>query len=323
MHYLRNSAEIREQLHRLFSGGGRKWAVVGFVGYNAVDHLPKDVSDLSVVCWQKAGGTNPDGVRRLIDKGVAVYFCRRLHQKIYWRENTGLIVGSANLSDNALGEDGLHEFAVYCDDRDFDINQVLSSLKYEAVSTDALARLDVEHTAYARNSPVDHYHRTRPPRTFVPATNTRHRKPWKMVTWTELRENSDHIQQVVKAQFGTNDWANDNDVTSDSFEKGDFVLQVKTNDDGIIERANARWLLVDTVAGRRGDRVIVQVNKLDSRTPPPFELDSAFKKNLKRAFNETTEWDAILDRHGVVRPRFLQSIMDLYGSDREARRGRT
>lgn len=319
MRYLRNSAEIRGRLLQLFSGPGRKWAVVGFVGYNAVDHLPKDVSNLNVICWPKAGGTNPDGVRRLIDNGVGVYFCKRLHQKIYWRENAGLIVGSANLSDNALGEDGLHEFAVYCDDNHFDINQVLSSLKYDAVTTEALARLDVEHTAYARNAPVDHHrHSARRPRTFISAATVRHRKPWKIVTWTELRENSDHIQEVVRAQFGTDAWANDNDVQSDSFEKGDFVLQVKTNDEGIIERANARWLLVDTVAGRRGSRAIVQVKKLDNRTPPPFELDSAFKKNFKRAFNQTAEWDTIHDRHSVVRPQFVQSIMDLYGDDRDA-----
>lgn len=316
MRYLRNSSEIKNELQTLFSGNGRKCAVVAFVGYNAVEHLPTDVSELSVICWPKAGGTHPDGIRRLIDKEIAVYFCKRLHQKIYWREHTGLVVGSANLSDNALGEDGLHEFAVYCDDKHFDIDPVLSALQYEAVTTEALARLDIEHAANARNAPASpHSGSTGLLPTFVSTLKTRHRKPWKLVTWTHYRPNSEHIKETVNAQYGANDWANDNDVTSGAFEKGDFVLQIRTNDDGIIERANAQWLMVDVVAGGRGNRAIVQVDKLDNRTPPPFDLDPLFKKNLKQAFNETIDWNAIHDRCNVVRPQFLQSILEFYDAN--------
>jgi hypothetical protein len=74
MLYLRNSSEIKQQLTQLFSEEGEKWAVVGFVGYNAIDHLPAHVKNLSIVCWPKAGGTNPDGVRRLIDNGILSTF---------------------------------------------------------------------------------------------------------------------------------------------------------------------------------------------------------------------------------------------------------
>jgi hypothetical protein len=313
MEYLRNSHAIKQQLNTLFSGNGKKWALVGFVGYNALDHLPSGVSDLSVVCWPKAGGTHPDGVRRLADNGIKVYFCNRLHHKVYWREKTGLIVGSANLSENALGESGLHEFGVYCSDKSFDITQLLSDLDYEEVTPEALARLDVEHTAQARKSAEARLRAApsiSPP--FLRAANARFPKQWKLVTWDELRENSEHIQEAVEHQFGTRNWTNDNDVDVDSFQEGDFVLQVKIDSDGNVEKANARWLLVELVVRRGSKRAVVQVKQLDGRTPPPFEIDPVFRKNLKTAINQAESWDDIYDSNCIVKRTFVQSIIDLY-----------
>lgn len=313
MRYLRSSREIKKQLFTLFSEAGKKWAVVGFIGYNALDHLPPCVSDLSVVCWPKAGGTNPDGVRRLIDHGIPVYFCDRLHDKIYWRQDAGLIVGSANLSDNALGDTGLHEFGVYCNDKEFDIHQVLETLSYAPVTSEALAKLDAEHAAEVRrkgkSKGIDGT--SQKVSTFLESIKTKHRKKWKLVTWSETRESNDHIRAEVETHFNTNHWVNDNDVESKNFQAGDFVLQVKTNDDENVERANGRWLLVDHIVEKQGTRVIVQVNRLDNRTPPPFIVDSTFKRYFKEVFN-TTDWVDIYDDEYVVRPSFIRAISGLY-----------
>jgi hypothetical protein len=133
-----------------------------------------------------------------------------------------------------------------------------------------------------------------------------------LVTWSELRKSNDHIRAEVETHFNTRHWANDNDVDSKNFQIGDFVLQVKTNDGGIIERANGRWLLVDHIVGKRGTQVVVQVNKLDNRTPPPFVVDGTFKRHLKEAFNSTEDRDDIHDHDYVVRPSFARAISDLY-----------
>lgn len=315
MHYLHNSQEIKKQLAKLFSEKGKKWAVVGFVGYNALDYLPTRVSDLSVVCWPKAGGTNPDGVRRLIDHGISVYFCDRLHQKIYWRQDAGLVVGSANLSENALGDAGLHEFGVYCDDKQFDIHQVLDALSYEQVTPEALEKLDVEHVAQARLKEKVGSNTSRADSTFLEVIRTQHPKSWKLVTFSELRKSNDQIQAEIETHFNTRNWVNDNDVDSSKFQIGDFVLQVKINDDGLIERANGRWLLVDHIAGKGRTLAVVQVSKLDNRTPPPFVIDGKFKKHLKEAFNATEDWDRIHDNDYVVRSSFVRAIRDLYGKN--------
>ena len=312
MHYLRNSREIKQQLGTIFSGPGEKWAVVGFVGYNAIDHLPSGVSNLSVICWPKAGGTNPDGVRRLIDAGISVYFCDRLHQKIYWQQGVGLIVGSANLSENALGESSLHEFGVYCDDKSFDINQVIAALDYTKVTPEALVKLDVEHAAQARQKQNDSEVKSNTADSFINSIKTKYPRQWKVVYFSELRQDNTLIQVEIETYFGKNKWANDNDVDVDTFKVGDFVLQVKVNDNGIIERANACWLLVDHIVVNRKNRAIVQVHKLDNRTQPPFFLDSVFKKHFKQAFNATQDVNEIHDIDCSVRPTFLRVISSLY-----------
>ena len=296
----------------MFSEAGKKWAVVGFVGYNALDHLPSHVYDLSIVCWPKAGGTNPDGVRRLIDHGISVYFCDRLHHKIYWRQDAGLIVGSANLSENALGDAGLHEFGVYCNDKNFDIYHVLDTLNYSPVTAEALDKLDVEHAAQARQKDKSGDNISRADSTFLEAIKTKYPKKWKLVTWSEPRQNNDHIRADVETHFNTRNWVNDNDVDSRSFQKDDFVLQVETNDKGIVERVNGHWLYVDHIVWKRGTRAVVQVNKLDNRTPPPFAIDGLFRKHLKKALNATEDWNKIYDKNYVVRSSFVSAISDFY-----------
>jgi len=315
MRYLRNSLQIRQELNTLFSEEGSKWAVVGFVGYNALDFLPEAIADLSVVCWPKAGGTNPDGVRRLIDNGISVYFCDRLHQKIYWRDNAGLIVGSANLSDNALGDGNLHEFGVYCDDKNFDINEVLGALNYVPVTTEALVQLDIEHAARQQDNINENIPNTVP--SFPIAMRMRHPKQFKLITWSERRENSDHIRAEVETHFGTRNWINDNDVDSNSFQVGEFVLCVHTNDEGIIESANGRWLFVDLIIKNRRNRAeaVVQVYKLGNRNPP-FLIDATFKKHLKRAFNTALENShEFFDENYVVQSSCVNAISKLYADD--------
>jgi hypothetical protein len=321
MLYLRNSSEIKQQLTQLFSEEGEKWAVVGFVGYNAIDHLPAHVKNLSIVCWPKAGGTNPDGVRRLIDNGISVYFCDNLHQKIYWRKGAGLIIGSANLSSNGLGDKGLHEFGVYCDDEKFDISHVLAALNYVPVTSAAMAKLDVEHRAQAQQKSENGENcgnkgDLNPP-AFLDSIKIKFPKQWKLITWSEIRDNDDQIK--VKADlekhFGSTKSVNDNDIDpkdSNVFAKGDFILQVKTNEKGLIVRSDQiKWLYVDHIIWKRGLRAVVQVSKWEHRIPSPFKLDSTFQKHFKELFNAYTDkgrQEEIYDANYVVKSSFIDVI---------------
>jgi hypothetical protein len=312
MNYLRTSHEIKNRLETLFSGSGEKWAIVGFVGYKALDHLPSNVENLSVICWPKAGATNPDGIRRLIDKGISVYFCDRLHQKIYWKHGQGLIVGSANLSENGLGKYGLHEFAVYCNDDDFDITQVISKLDHHRVTSESLAKLDIEHTVQMRQSKDLPDEQPIAINSFLESLKTKHPKRWKIATWSEIRDDNNDIQKEIEEHYGEKIWDNDNDVESGDFESGEFVLQIKTTSEGMIQRANARWLVVDHVVERGQTKAIVQLKKLNGNISPPFAIDSIFQKNLKQAFNAIEQWHEIHDDNHSVQPTLIDAIKAMY-----------
>ena len=95
---LYTSADVRQAIIRLFrSSKGHRVAISAFVGDGAEAYLPKP-KGLQLICWPKAGGTNPNVLRKLMKRGVEVFFADRLHMKTYWSEDRGAVVTSANLS---------------------------------------------------------------------------------------------------------------------------------------------------------------------------------------------------------------------------------
>lgn len=53
----------------------------------------------------------------------------RLHMKVYWSQHRGCVIGSANLSYNALGKSGLKEAGIHLPPEVVDIDKVLSAAK--------------------------------------------------------------------------------------------------------------------------------------------------------------------------------------------------
>ena len=131
--YLTDSKSIKDKLEWLFNTDDRKVAIVGFVGGNAAEYI-SNFKNLEIYCWPLPHATNPDGIVALNEQHANVYFKEKLHAKIYWAERRGVIIGSANLSDNALGERGLSEFAVYINDEKFNIDDVIKEFGLEGLS---------------------------------------------------------------------------------------------------------------------------------------------------------------------------------------------
>jgi len=113
--------------HVLAPRRGRRVIAVAFVGADALRFLPSP-EGIEIYCWPKAGGTNPHAIEQLQQAGAIVYFVERLHMKIYASDGGGTVLGSANLTNNALGESGLLECGVYIDNGVIDISQVLKNL---------------------------------------------------------------------------------------------------------------------------------------------------------------------------------------------------
>src|ERR1017187_1223207 len=110
---LYNSAEVRSAIIELFRGGDAKGiAISAFVGDGSDAYLPCP-KGLRLICSPTPGATNPGTLRLLISKGVTVEFVDGLHMKVYWAENRGAVVTSANLFTNAMGVGGLKEAGVF------------------------------------------------------------------------------------------------------------------------------------------------------------------------------------------------------------------
>src|ERR1017187_6390493 len=145
MQVLYTSAEVRQAIVDIFSTTrGRRVAISAFVGDGAEAFLPSP-SGISLVCWPHPSGTNPRTLRKLMAKGVEVSFADSLHMKVYWSEQKGAVVTSANLSTNAMGQGDLKEFGVRLPPKQIDIDRILQHLNVRPISPAELRRLDRLH----------------------------------------------------------------------------------------------------------------------------------------------------------------------------------
>lgn len=307
MQLLQNSPAIKDCIQQLFAGDGRKLVIVGFVGYGALDQLPRDIRDLMVVCWPKAGATNPDGVRRLLGAGIDVYFCDRLHSKIYCAEGKGIIICSANLSSNALGNGGQHEYGVYLPSAP-KFETLLSPLQYSKAEANALSKLDFEQNLLVDVTPDLDRNLAEVP-SFLQYLESPAPKKWKLSCWSEKRESSTPIREELGKSTGRTKWSNDQDVEPGEFSRGDIVLQLRTDEDGTVLRTNGKWLRVDVVLSVHGTPTIIEFDKSWAKFSAPFILDSKFKSAFKAVYNET-DWDEVLDEHGIVTQSFLRNVRE-------------
>ncbi len=306
--FLKNSEEIRESLLELFSGPEEKYAVVAFVGKNAINYLSNS-ANLTVICWPKAGGTNPEGIRSLLNAEVDVKFCKRLHSKIFWCKGKGLIVSSSNLSDNALGDSGLIEFGVRINDTSYDFHaNVLNPLseKLSAVSDKSLDVLDIENNKFNRVNNIIQQGESEL-RKYPEWYRSKHRQKWKIVSFSEYSTSDEITKNEVFEEFGVSKWKNDNDVNEGVFSAGDIVFQLKTDEEFEITRANGKWIYVDMLTT---NHKIIQVGDLKNMSLP-FEIDSNFKKAFKEAWSEL-EWDEILDDKQFTQSKLLELINVYY-----------
>jgi hypothetical protein len=106
-----------------------------------------------------AGGTHPDGIDALLTAGVNVRFVDRLHTKIYSGRSKGVVIGSANLSQNALGDGGLIEAGMFLPPGNPGIDAFLASLRSRAIGIDdprfpeVLHRLRIEDMLERQRNP--------------------------------------------------------------------------------------------------------------------------------------------------------------------------
>jgi hypothetical protein len=288
LNVLYNRDQIGTTLKQIFSQKGRRVAVAAFVGQDAIELLGK-ARGVEVICWPKGGATNPDAVRALMQAGAKVFFSDNLHMKLYWSP-AGCIIGSANLSANALGNGSLKEIGVLLSGEDVDIDSVLRSVTPRRVTRDALHKLDQEHAIYTARNPAKGKGPKKPKGlTFGDWMQSPYPKTWKLGWWDQEAAGSRVAKAQSKSQYGVPDPKDFIGARKGQFAEGDWALSFRLGDKGA---GQCRWMRVDfAIRVPQNDPAYnsnwpyeaVQVFPLKRYGLPPFRLDKAFQKAFGKA----------------------------------------
>ncbi len=268
-------------------GRMRRVAIAAFVGEGARAFIRKP-KGVEVVCWPKAGGTNPLELRRLKKAGARIRFADRLHMKVYWAAKRGAIITSANMSKNALGAGDLKEFGVLVPPDSFSIDEVIASLKSRPFNSGDMQKLEREHRKLNARQP---------PRTekvekvsFCEWFELPARPEWKFGWWDEFGPVSRKAKEIGNTEFNVRQPHNFVSCRATDYREADWILSFRLAKSGA---SSAQWIYVDfKVKVSRNDRKAyyadypfqaVQVFPPSHYPPPPFAITKGFRTALRDA----------------------------------------
>lgn len=315
MKMLYSSYDVRYAIREVFlRTDQRRVAVVAFVGRDAETYIPSP-KGIELICWPLPGATNPNAVRKLMSIGVNVRFCDDLHMKVYWGEKTGAVVGSANLSNNALGVGGLHEAGIQLNSGIVDIDKLLAGLRTRKVTPEELWELDLHHRSFSTFL-LRHEKRSielSEARTFKDwYEQSSGREQWKIAWWSTDPGASDEAVEVAQQRYGVDDVYNYQTVNAKGiYLSGEWVLQFKRPTTRFA-RTTLVWLYVDfVIVSDKSQDELVQV--LPEAPRPPFELDLPFIESLAAVLKPatSTEWVHTPQLSEQVLKRLLETYKHL------------
>lgn len=288
---LHTSHEVKTKIRSIFHDRRtRRVAIVAYVGRGAKTYLPNP-KGLELYCWPQPGGTSAKAIRQLQRLGVTVFFADRVHMKVFWARRKGAVVGSANLSDNALGVGGLHEAGVFVRASKVRIDSLIERIKPTEVTPAALSRLS---TAEANRVPQ----RGGAPRrassipTFAEWFERARRTRWKWGYFDNYVQStySRRARAAVHEIDPTLDPTQAVYCRRSQYEHGDWILYVRLTTGGLL--TTPEWVFVHRVVlVEKRDRVYndefpfqaVQAHPLRHCPTPPFLIDARFRSALREA----------------------------------------
>lgn len=322
MTILYTSTQVRREIKRLFTESkGRRVVISAFVGGDAHVYLPRP-EGIELICWPKAGGTNPDAIRDLIARGVKVFFADAVHMKIYWTSDKGAIVTSANLSTNALGEGGLKEVGVSLPKGRIEINRIIKSLSISEASKAELLKLDKEHKAAWKKNP-SHFAKTSSPISFDKWHESEARSVWKLTSYRPAKVSlSKESKSVLEREHGSVSYEDILEHPEYSFHEDDWVLCFNVNNTREMNWIFAHHVIPSFSQVKKLNPIslhyqVIQVKKLGRNAPCPFQLDTAFKTAFVKAVGEFGGTEKIEElRKAIPSPKLIDIVYKHYISKR-------
>lgn len=219
MKSLHTAQAIRTHIREVLSDTDHERnALVAFIGPNPLKWITRP-KGLNIYCWPLAGATHPVGIDRLRKQGAKVTFVEELHAKVY-HSSRGTVIGSANLSANAL-QGKLLETAIWLPPGAFSWKSQMAEVrkrKFYAADTqafnDRLERLRREHVAFSQRNPrstnleatdagdIVETETTEAP-SFSEWLRTPGRSSWQLGGWSFLDSEPTDSLQAFEEEVGT------------------------------------------------------------------------------------------------------------------------
>jgi len=288
---------------------------VAYIGKDWKNHLPSN--KLQAIVLSPTIGSNPDAVQELVDElgWEKVHFLDNLHAKIYIGSAAAL-VGSANLSSNALGDDEQKkriEVAVLCESAGSlkELNKIFQSILTQAKDAYPDDRVKKERL-YDLGCQYKEVNSKRKKvasvkfGSYMESSQIREAKPFKVVWWEDTLEDHEYSIRVEKR----NEKAWGNRVANwlgfarqDSVCPGEWLLTWKADKDcKCPDIPELSWLYIHDIRPEDGvddyPKIAIQwkekcTNKYTPR--PPFNVNT---KGFKGAFSRVMN----LDKYAALRP---------------------
>jgi hypothetical protein len=286
---LYRSSDIRKAIIDIFRNSkGRRVVITAFVGSGAEAYLPNP-KGIELICWPNPSGTNPKALKVLNKLGVKIFFSDRLHTKLYWTEDLGAVITSANLSTNAFGAGKLKEFGIFIPSEKIDINRVLTGLKKRKITKKELLELEKAHRSYQSTNKIAI--KFGDVTSFLDWYQDKYHEKWKLYFWGEELPFSSNAIHIAKQEYGVLHPFTSIMCAKKSYEKGDWVLCVKFIKD---MPKKLEWVVIDFVTDvDQSDPIwdpdcpceAVQLRSM-KYNPPPFQIDEKFRKAFFKALKQ-------------------------------------
>jgi hypothetical protein len=334
MQVLTTDKQMRDAIRRVLAPAhGNRIAVVAFVGADAEAFLP-DPRGITIYCWPKAGGTNPHAIGHLKRAGAVVHFVERLHMKLFSSTGGGTVVGSANLTQNALGNGGLIECGVFIDHSLVEIRAIVSRLVIVADFEARLRRLHEEHVHYYQRNPLPVSGRRKLlPKLPFPRwyAGGRARQPWRLGWYLEDVAAPTDSTTALEAESGTAEHyrfvgaAKRSDMHPDLFT---LSVQIGGSDRHVKIGRPSWWIPEVCIKSAEKDWADYPFIWFAQNRPPrglrsPFdEGDPVFVEALRRTISAIGGIDAVEDEPTVPRPALLRQLNASYAAAADEIRGK-
>jgi len=330
MKVLHTTEEIRNAVRDVLGdASSNRYAFVAFVGADPLRWLPNP-QGLQVFCWPRAGGTNPDGIDALVNAGAIVHFKDSLHSKVYHSDTRGTVIGSANLSDNAMGSGRLTETAIKLPAGIFSLDEQLKLLNAATASgspafTAMMEKLRREHVAYYQRNPEFFAGKQAPKLKLTfgqwANLNKKNRSPWQLGLWSEQADPPQDVLEDFQAtggnQFST--WRAHSNKKNIEVHVATLECQFRADGRGIMKK-NAEWWFPEAqrlstdACWTYMPHVWFARSNIPNGVTEPFDCtERLFLDALDRVVRKFAE--KIDDIEGPIGGEFLELLIEEYQKD--------